>query len=98
MDHLQEFKVGFIGSVARSFEGNKYYQNAFTIDGKSYQAKSAEDYTGRCGIVQFLKKGEALNGGSPIVNDCFTIKMVTTASAIAAAKAAALELAATAGI
>jgi hypothetical protein len=93
MKHLQEFKVGFIGSVARSFDGNKYYQNVFLLEGKTYQAKAAEDYAGKAGIVQFLKKDEIV-GDKKITQDCFTLKMITTASNITAAKAACAELAA----
>lgn len=91
MKHLEEFKVAFIGSVARSFEGEKYYQNVFTLDGKNYQAKSAEDYAGKCAIVKFLKEGEMMSE-IKIAKDCFTLVMVTNASVIKTAKEALKEL------
>ena len=89
--HLEIFKTAFTGSVARKFNGEVYYQNAFEINGQFCSAKSAIDYAGKCAIVQFLKAGEQFNGNT-IVADCFTIKSVTSAEIIRTAKQALNEL------
>lgn len=91
MKHLETFKVAFIGSVARKYDGEVYYQNAFEINGQFCSAKSAIDYAGKAGVVQFLKAGEVAYGKT-ITSDCFTLKTVLSAEIIRSAKATLAEL------
>ena len=91
MTHLEEFTVAFRGYKPCQFDGQTYYRLTFSREGKVYSCKSATNESGKAGTVQFLKGGEIING-QKVVQDCFTLKEITSASIIKSSKEAVAEL------
>jgi hypothetical protein len=77
MKHSEEFKVAFWGSVPRQVVENtvvkKYYRIAFTLNGNTHHITSADDISGKAGVVMFVKGGETGPNGAKIVKDAFTL-------------------------
>ena len=78
MTHLQEFKVEFEGSIAKTDDNGVYYRNFFTIDGKEYSVRNAEQLGGLTGTVMFVKKGETTPTGGTVVQDAFSLRKTVT--------------------
>jgi len=92
MNHLEQFKVAFIGATTRQVVESglmkKYYRNAFKLNGKIYSVANGEDLSGKAGYVQFVKAGEDNANGGKVAKDAFSLLYATTATAAASAKEA----------
>jgi len=92
MKHGEQYKVAFVGAVARQRQENgvnvKYYRNAFIIDGKTYHVSNADNIAGQAGIVMFVKAGEIGVNGGKVHQDAFTLLGAGTASTITSANEA----------
>ena len=96
MNHLEQFKVAFVGARSRQVVDNgvakKYYRNAFNLNGKTYSVSDAEDLSGKAGVVQFVKAGEDNSSGGKVVQDAFSLLYATSLGSVASAKAILAEL------
>jgi len=92
MNHLEQFKVAFVGAISRqkveSGVALKYYRNGFKLNGKFYTVQSPDDLSGKAGIVQFVKGGEDNPNGGKVARDAFSLVSIVTKVSVAAANEA----------
>ena len=92
MNHLEQFKVAFIGATTRQVVESgvikKYYRNAFKLNGKIYSVANGEDLSGKAGYVQFVKAGEDNANGGKVAKDAFSLLFACSAGTNASAQEA----------
>ena len=97
MNHLEQFKVKFLGNKSRQVVDNgvvrNYNRGVFAINGKYYSVNTADkDISGKAGIVMFVKAGETSPTGAKVAQDAFSLVLATSAGTASAAQAAFDEL------
>ena len=84
MNHLEQFKVAFIGATTRQVVENnvmkKYYRNAFKLNGKIYSVANGEDLS--------VKAGEDNANGGKVAKDAFSLLFACSAGTNASAQEA----------
>lgn len=86
MNHLDQVKVEFTGSISRQVLENgavkKYFRNNFVVEGKVHSISSPDDLGGLEGVVMFVKAGQEKPGGGTVAQDAFTLVDVTSIQAL----------------
>ena len=86
MNHQEQVKVEFTGSISRQVTENgtvkKYFRNNFVVNGKVHSISSPDDLGGLEGVVMFVKAGSEKPGGGTVTQDAFTLVDVTSLQAL----------------